>query len=837
MEQKTLSIVARAKDEASREMQKVKDSVDQTADAVNKSSGGFDKFTKALDAGGKKISDVGGSMTTKLTLPIVGIGTAATIAATDFNGAMANIATLIPGNVQRVNELKGSIQQLAIDTGKSTADLADGMYQVVSAFGDTADSVKILEVNAKAAKAGLAQTTDAINLTSGVTKAYGDTTGEAVQKASDLALMTVRLGQTTFPELAASMGRVTPLAASLKVSQEELFGAMATFTGVTGGAAEVSTQLRGVLQALMAPTEDMQDLFKKMGVESGQAAIEQFGLQGTIEKIMAAAEKSGQPLQKYIGSIEGQTLALAASGGQADAFTEKIKAMGDVAGTTDTAFAEVTDGVNKTGFQFEQARAKAEVAAQTMGDALAPALSTVSDAISKVADWFMKLNPEQQKTAIVIGGVVAAIGPLLIAIGKMAQGVSAVLKLTKMLANSWVGTAAKATAAAIKTGTVWVAQQVKIAAVATAQAAKTAAVWIASQVKTVASAVGGAIAIGAANVASAAAAAAAWVVANAAMLLGIGLIIAAVVGLVVVIVKNWETIKAAAVAVWEWIKNAAVAVFEAIKTAIMFYINIYVTAFQLILAGAKLVWQGIQAAAEWVFNVIKTVITTYINAYIAIFNWIKDAAIAVWNGIGNALKWVWNNIVSPVINFFKNGFQAIWNTVVNVFNGVKNFVSNTFNTIKTAVGNVFGSIGNAITSPFKAAFNAVAGFWNNTIGKLEFKAPDWVPGIGGKGFSMPKLPMLATGAIATGPTLAMVGEGKEPEAIIPLSKLDSMLENVGKNDNQNDSQQPINVTVNVPGGIFTSDSSLGELAVLIGQEIQKQMRIQGTTNVNMLRAK
>ena len=61
------------------------------------------------------------------------------------------------------------------------------------------------------------------NLLSAVTKGYGDTSAEAVQKAADLSFATVRLGQTTFPELAAAMGKVIPLASTLGVEQEQLF--------------------------------------------------------------------------------------------------------------------------------------------------------------------------------------------------------------------------------------------------------------------------------------------------------------------------------------------------------------------------------------------------------------------------------------------------------------------------------------------------------------------------------------------------------------------------------------------------------------------------------------
>ena len=237
-------------------------------------SSDFESGVKKAEAAGESLSSklgkIGQGMTAGVTLPIVGAAAAALKFSTDFNASMANVASLGVAS-DRVIELKANVQALAIETGKSTEDLAGGLYQVVSAFGDTADTSKILEINAKAAAAGLAETTDAINLTSAVTKGYGDTSAAAVQQVSDMALQTVALGQTTFPELAASMGRVVPIAASLGASQQELFAVMATATGVTGGAAEVSTQLRGVLQSMMAPTERMRELLAAMGYSTGDA--------------------------------------------------------------------------------------------------------------------------------------------------------------------------------------------------------------------------------------------------------------------------------------------------------------------------------------------------------------------------------------------------------------------------------------------------------------------------------------------------------------------------------------------------------------------------------------
>lgn len=222
------------------------------ADADSKVNEFKDKFKDV----GDKVGDIGGKLTAGITLPVVGVGTAVVAMATKFNGAMANVASLgVP--IERVKEFKATVQDMSIDVGKSTGDLSDGLYQVISAFGDTADSSKILESNARAAAAGLATTTDAINLTSSVTKGYGDTSATAVQKVADLAFQTANLGQTTFPELAASMGTVVPMAVALGVKQEELFAQMAALTGVTGNTSEVTTQLRATYQAILAPTTDM----------------------------------------------------------------------------------------------------------------------------------------------------------------------------------------------------------------------------------------------------------------------------------------------------------------------------------------------------------------------------------------------------------------------------------------------------------------------------------------------------------------------------------------------------------------------------------------------------
>jgi hypothetical protein len=108
------------------------------------------------------------------------------------------------------------------------------------------------------------------------------------------------------------------------------------------------------------------------------------------------------------------------------------------------------------------------------------------------------------------------------------------------------------------------------------------------------------------------------------------------------------------------------------------------------------------------------------------------------------------------------------------FEGFRNIVDSVFSFIKKGVKAGIDGITSYlqfVLGIYKGIFNGIASLWNNTFGKLSFKVPGWVPGIGGKGFDVPDIPMLAEGGIVTRPTLALIGEGGEPEAVIPLSKM------------------------------------------------------------------
>ena len=269
---------------------------------------------------------------------MLGIGIAAVKMAVDFEKNMANVNTLLGGNSKRIKELGEDVKRMARATGKSLDDLTGGLYQVISAFGDSADAVKILDISAKAAVAGLSTTTEALNLISAVTKGYGDTSAEAAQKAADLAFTTVRLGQTTFPELAASIGKVIPLAAKMGASVEEVNAIFATLTGVTGNAAEVSTQTAALFKAMIKPTEKMKLVIEDLGYGGAEALVGSLGLVPALKAVMGKTDGTVEALGELIPRGEALTALFALTGGSAEKLAENLEEMAVASGASTEAF-------------------------------------------------------------------------------------------------------------------------------------------------------------------------------------------------------------------------------------------------------------------------------------------------------------------------------------------------------------------------------------------------------------------------------------------------------------------------------------------------------------------
>ena len=395
--------------------------------AVEESTNRLDDFKKKTKDANELFGQVSKQAAVASTA-IAALGIAAAKMAKDFNEGFGKVQTLIPGAKERVKEFQDEILNLSPAVGKTTKDLTDGLYEVISAFGDSADSAKNLELAAKGATAGGATTKDSIALLSAVTKGYGDTSNIAQKKVSDLAFTTVKLGQTSFPELAASIQRVTSQSNTLKISQEELFSVFSSGTGVIGGAAEVSTKFSALLTEMQKPGDRLAKTFKALGVESGTELIENFGgLQGALQALKSEAEKTGEPISNLFGSAEAGKLALYASGEGAAKFTSDLQAMNQAAGATEQAFKDATtEGPNAFGFQLQQASLNAQAFAVKVGQELIPTLQSLLNPLFKGVEYLKNLDSQTIKTIVGVGKIILTATALTAAVMGVKKAVDAV---------------------------------------------------------------------------------------------------------------------------------------------------------------------------------------------------------------------------------------------------------------------------------------------------------------------------------------------------------------------------------------------------------------------------
>lgn len=407
-------------------------------------SGNLNKAGKEVESLGSRVATATSKMakvafaaTAALTGATAAFVTASVKSAAEYEAQLSNVSTLLGGTAAEVQARKATISDEILDisnrTGESTAGLADGMYQVISAFGDTADSAKILEIATKGAIAGNATTVDSINMLSAVTKSYGDTSIEAMQKASDLAFQTVVLGQTSFPELASGLQTAATSARALNLSQEELYAGFATLTGVTGDTANVATQLKGLYSELMKPTSSLAGLITQAGYASAYDMVQTEGLGGTLNYLMNAVDGNTVAFRNLWGNSRAAQAAMALAGAQSDVYSTKLEALNNVSGATDLAFERQTSNLNDIVKKIKNLGANfmtsvgtrilpyvekfAQQALPKIADAMDVALAKLDEFAPHLDTFFSFLTDHGGEAIAIAGGIATALGAL--SIGKL----------------------------------------------------------------------------------------------------------------------------------------------------------------------------------------------------------------------------------------------------------------------------------------------------------------------------------------------------------------------------------------------------------------------------------
>lgn len=390
---------------------------------------GFDrdmkKMNKSLKRGAAEMGQAGKDLSLGISAPLIGLGKMAISAATEFNAAMRNIGTYIPGNVERVNELKAAIRSAALDTGKDAKDLAAGMAGILGEWGDTSETVALFRANLKLAEGAQTDMAKAIALTDVISSAYNLTTGKQIEGVADLALRAKQLG-VNFEGMTGSMTTLAPAASAVGIGMEELFAIYTTLVQKTGDEAVVTSQLKGIFNTLVKPTGKAAKAIKELGLETGQELVASKGFLGALKILTPAMDENGEGGEALVKSANSVVGALTLTGKGAAALVENMKEMANAGGTADKMLKDLEEGVDAPGRAWAKFKAQLKEVLLVLGDELLAAaplvmgsLLEIAKGISSVAKWFAGLDDGTQKAILKFVLFVAAMGPVMLWASKL----------------------------------------------------------------------------------------------------------------------------------------------------------------------------------------------------------------------------------------------------------------------------------------------------------------------------------------------------------------------------------------------------------------------------------
>jgi len=379
--------------------------------AVDKSGS---KMERSSARSSKKMGGMWESLGARMKTAIIGAAASISIAVVTTMGKATQSAAKFRAEMAQVRTLTdqaglgAGILDLAKRLPVALSDLTQGLYQAVSAGIDAGKAIQFMDVAARAAVGGAATTTEAVQ---GLTAALNGFQIDA-SKAEDVAdtlFVGVKRGVTTFGQLAAQLGSVSGLAAEANVSLEETVAATAALTLTTNDTSRAVTQLRGIIQKLIKPTEQGQEALAAMGLTFDKNTIAEKGLRQALLDLFEASRRTGIGLGKIFEDVEGLSGALTLAGTQSDSFASILLDMETKAGAAGEAFRVMRDETTNLWGQLKQ---NLSVVLIDIGDRIIPSLNR---ALQETVDLLANMGATPLESALRAMQAMPGVDPEMIA--------------------------------------------------------------------------------------------------------------------------------------------------------------------------------------------------------------------------------------------------------------------------------------------------------------------------------------------------------------------------------------------------------------------------------------
>ena len=420
-----------------------------------------------MQQAGEKVTDFGskiesvGNKIMPISAATAAAGGAAIKMAWDFEDAMAKVSTIADETEVPLEELEAAILELSDETGIAAGEIAQNVYDAISAGQKTGDAVNFVRKATDLARAGFADSGNALDLLTTIMNAY-KLEAEEVTNVSDILIATQNLGKTTVAELSTSMGKIIPTAKAAGVQLDQVAAGYALMTANGVATAESTTYMNSMLNELNKSGTTVSDTLKNQtGKSFSELMAEGYTLGDVLGIINTAAMADNKSLMDMFGSAEaakaglillGNDVAavesgLVEAGGAAGDFNNMLAGIRDGSGGTASALGKLETKNRKITVAFNQLKNTAIDFGQVAGDMLAPYIEGLSEIVAKATDKLKNMDEGQKKTIVTIAAVVAAAGPVLSIAGKGIVLIGNIITKGGSLINKFKGVSA-----ALKTG-------------------------------------------------------------------------------------------------------------------------------------------------------------------------------------------------------------------------------------------------------------------------------------------------------------------------------------------------------------------------------------------------
>ena len=724
-----------------------------------------------------------------------------------FQSSMAKVGTIADATAVPLNALQKDIVNLSNEIGVNANDIAEDVYNAISAGQKTEDAVGFVGQAVKLAKGGFAETGQALDVLTTILNAYGKESSEAGAVA-DMLIQTQNKGKVTVAELSSVMGKIIPTANANNVALEQLCAGYAIMTSRGIAAAETTTYMNSMLNELgKTGTTADKTLRAAAGGSFKDLMAQGMSVAEVLDILQAEATKGGKSLADMFGSAEAGKAALTLMADGVEGFNSQVAGMLDSTGAAESAFKKMAETTEE---KIAKAKNALNNLAIVLGDTFLPYVTTgaqkVSEMVTRFSAWAQE-NPELLSTIVKIGAGIAAFavagkaaklgfleikgGVLSVAtvfsklkamggiqgvIGKLG-GVKGIFggiggKLLPIIGIiTAIGVAIKLISGNLDEVRGFIQKTFGDTGLAVFDKVWGVITNIGNAIKGVFS--GGNL-TGARNFFQ-----------NTFGEAGVAAF-DAMIGVV-------EQLKAVLPGLLDQLGQMAAAVFPALLSVVSALLpaimqiagsllppivsligQLLPVILEIASAVLPVVVQLIQTIAPLIADIVQTVLPILIDLFNTFMPIITQLVLAILPVLQQLLQ-----ALTPVIQFLAelfgnvlgaaiNSAKAVIDGLLTVLQGIITFVTGVFSgNWKQAwegVKQIFSGVMESLKALVKAPINFIISAINTLIGGLnKVKIPDWVPGVGGKGINIPQIPMLAKGS-RNAPDTFIAGE-RGPELI------------------------------------------------------------------------